>query len=85
MDGVACLAEGRKRERVRLGSSSYADAFATRRARLAQAGEVCEGWRPGLDLNQDKEHCIALASTLSATGPIASLLTPARLATSGRD
>jgi hypothetical protein len=31
-----------------------------------------EGWRPGLDLNQDKERCIALASTLSATGPIRS-------------
>jgi hypothetical protein len=31
-----------------------------------------EGWRPGLDLNQDKEQCIAPASTLSATGPIRS-------------
>jgi hypothetical protein len=28
-----------------------------------------EGWRPGLDLNQDKERCTALASTLSATAP----------------
>jgi hypothetical protein len=33
-----------------------------------------EGWRPGLDLNQDKEQCTAPASTLSATGPI--LLSP---------
>jgi hypothetical protein len=32
----------------------------------------CEGWRPGLDLNQDKELCTALASTLSATGPVRS-------------
>jgi len=31
-----------------------------------------EGWRPGLDLNQDKERCTALASTLSATGPTGS-------------
>jgi hypothetical protein len=31
-----------------------------------------EAWRPGLDLNQDKERCIAPASTLSATGPIRS-------------
>jgi hypothetical protein len=36
-----------------------------------------EGWRPGLDLNQDKERCTALASTLSATGPAGSLpITP---------
>jgi len=28
-----------------------------------------EGWRPGLDLNQDKERCTALALTRSATGP----------------
>jgi hypothetical protein len=32
--------------------------------------EVMErDWRPGLDLNQDKERCTALASRLSATGP----------------
>jgi hypothetical protein len=30
---------------------------------------ISEGWRPGLDLNQDKEQCTAPASTLSATGP----------------
>ena len=35
----------------------------------AKAAGSGEGWRPGLDLNQDKERCIALASTLSATGP----------------
>jgi len=29
--------------------------------RVARQGEA---WRPGLDLNQDKERCIALASTL---------------------
>ena len=36
-----------------------------------QAAQLAEGrsWRPGLDLNQDKEHCTAPASTLSATGP----------------
>src|SRR5450631_1020732 len=28
-----------------------------------------EGWRPGLDLNQDIERCTALAWILSATGP----------------
>jgi hypothetical protein len=28
-----------------------------------------EGWRPGLDLNQDIERCTALAYELSATGP----------------
>ena len=27
-----------------------------------------EGWRPGLDLNQDKEHCTAPASTLPPPG-----------------
>src|SRR6185295_3434347 len=32
---------------------------------LAEAGE---GWRPGLDLNQDKEHCTAPASTLPPPG-----------------
>jgi len=36
-----------------------------------------EGWRPGLDSNQDKERCTALASTLSATGPrLLSPITP---------
>ena len=30
--------------------------------------EQSEGWRPGLDLNQDKEHCTALASTLPPPG-----------------
>src|SRR5664279_4385376 len=35
--------------------------------RVARQGEA---WRPGLDLNQDKERCTALASTLSATGPV---------------
>src|ERR1700693_5891329 len=39
-----------------------------------------EGWRPGLDLNQDKERCTALASTLSATGPRRSLPIAARSA-----
>jgi hypothetical protein len=39
-----------------------------------------EGWRPGLDLNQDKERCIALASTLSATGPLRSSPIAARRA-----
>jgi hypothetical protein len=39
----------------------------------AEAAAGGEGWRPGLDLNQDKERCIALASTLSATGPSLSL------------
>ena len=32
--------------------------------------EQSEGWRPGLDLNQDKEHCTALASTLPPPGRI---------------
>jgi hypothetical protein len=39
-----------------------------------------EGWRPGLDLNQDKEQFTALASTLSATGPIRSSPIPRRWA-----
>src|SRR6185312_765766 len=34
----------------------------------AEAGEASEGWRPGLDLNQDKEHCTAPASTLPPPG-----------------
>ena len=34
--------------------------------RVARQGEA---WRPGLDLNQDKERCTVLASTHSATGP----------------
>ena len=37
--------------------------------RVARQGEA---WRPGLDLNQDKERCTALASTHSATGPVRS-------------
>jgi len=32
-----------------------------------------EGWRLGLDLNQDKERCTAPASTRSATEPSRSL------------
>jgi hypothetical protein len=45
------------------------------RKRLAEPKlRSSEGWRPGLDLNQDKEQCTAPASTLSATGPI--LLSP---------
>src|SRR5258705_8065782 len=35
---------------------------------LAEAGEASEGWRPGLDLNQDKEHCTAPASSLPPPG-----------------
>src|SRR6266850_6103238 len=35
---------------------------------LAEAGKASEGWRPGLDLNQDKEHCTAPASTLPPPG-----------------
>jgi hypothetical protein len=30
----------------------------------------CKGWRPGLDLNQDKERCTALASKLPPPGRI---------------
>src|SRR5207344_1701793 len=33
--------------------------------RVARQGEA---WRPGLDLNQDKEHCTAPASTLPPPG-----------------
>src|SRR5258708_39405446 len=43
----------------------------------AFAGASSEGWRPGLDLNQDKERCTALAWMLSATGPAGS--SPIRL------
>jgi hypothetical protein len=59
-------------EPVRLRSLSYgATAFAGKW--LAEPKlRSSEGWRPGLDLNQDKERCIAPASTLSATGPIRS-------------
>jgi hypothetical protein len=32
-----------------------------RSACRAEAREASEGWRPGLDLNQDKERCTALA------------------------
>src|SRR6516162_8331851 len=42
-------------------------------ARPAEAREASEGWRPGLDLNQDKGRCTALALTRSATGPLRSL------------
>src|SRR3954466_10604831 len=35
---------------------------------LAEAGEASEGWRPGLDLNQDKERCTVPASTLPPPG-----------------
>jgi hypothetical protein len=45
-----------------------------RKAESGLPSRSSEGWRPGLDLNQDKEQCTAPASTLSATGPI--LLSP---------
>src|SRR5882672_9565862 len=54
-------------------------AEAAEQRRLASRFESSEGWRPGLDLNQDIERCTALASTLSATGPIrSSPITPRR-------
>src|SRR5439155_10865706 len=34
----------------------------------AVAGGAGEGWRPGLDLNQDKEHCTAPALSLPPPG-----------------
>jgi ribulose 1,5-bisphosphate carboxylase large subunit-like protein len=50
---LACQAEARGRK----------PAFAYGFGVAAFSRFASEGWRPGLDLNQDKERCTALAST----------------------
>src|SRR6266568_7064513 len=64
-----------RRRSSRLRSSSYGAASpSSRLACRAEAapprlgGASSEGWRPGLDLNQDKERCTAPASTLPPPG-----------------
>ncbi len=47
---------------ARLRPSGFVEAaFRYESACLAEAGGASEGWRPGLDLNQDEERCTALA------------------------
>ena len=51
-----------------LARASCGSFVRSRLACRAEAGGASEGWRPGLDLNQDKEHCTAPASTLPPPG-----------------
>src|SRR5665811_308154 len=55
--------------RARLRSASYGGAAFVATDLPSRSCGSSEGWRPGLDLNQDKERCTALAWTHSATGP----------------
>jgi hypothetical protein len=58
--------------RARFSFSSQGEVFGAISWQAKPKLRSSEGWRPGLDLNQDIERCTALASTLSATGPIGS-------------